>query len=799
MQVKVIKYYFQLEYYEIGSGDFLFIYDGNTTDAELVRLYKGYSYGGGEVIESSGRYLFIRYSVDREYVGAGWTGTLSGGDETINPPDVDPPSIPTGLLAPDVNVTSMKISWNPSTDNRAVSGYTVYVDGKRKDATTTTSYNLTQLTANTTYNITVSAFDAASNESAQSIILTQRTLENDLVAPSTPEGLQTLGVTGNTIQLAWNPAMDNVNVSGYNIYVNGEYRGSIATNSFTITGLNANTTYSITVSAYDEVDNESSQSVPLSVTTGAPDNEPPSIPTGLNAINVTSNTISLVWNPSTDNVIVQGYHIISNGILIGTAFSNSFTLTQLSPGISYDITVSAFDASSNESEKSEKITVKTVNPDKTLNPTMPVVATRKTTTGTDVVTVESRLDSLGHTDLEDYGVVFSRDLATLEFQPATYGDREKDTVVHEERVKENLLVLYDFSEQSGNRVMDISGNTPPLDLTINLPRDVYWQPGQGLKVTGNQSMIYSDEIPTKLIDRISSSNEITMEAWIKPSKLNQIGPARIMTLSTGNDSRAFMLGMEGSVSDFDYAVRLKTEGTEGINGLPQVQTNQGFFSLGLHHLVYTRDKQGNEKIWVNNKLKYSGIRTGDLSFSSDNKFALANEWTLQRPWNGTIYLVAVYSRALSKSEINDNFLAGFGELRFTVELDTLQTNTAYYISPFVRTDQGVVYGDVKQINLKNVLHFQGSDSLEMAVVPNPSDGSFTLSFEDVNNEEPTAIFRIADVSGHVLFTDTIDLEGNLKSHVKSYNLNSILRSGIYSVILILGSNSKAQRLIIYPR
>lgn len=82
------------------------------------------------------------------------------------------------------------------------------------------------------------------------------------------------------------------------------------------------------------------------------DPEIPSTPTGLIVTATTFTTVSLVWNPSTDNVGVAGYEIFANGELIGTSPIFGYLAANLSPGVLYNFTVRAFDAAGNRSNLS---------------------------------------------------------------------------------------------------------------------------------------------------------------------------------------------------------------------------------------------------------------------------------------------------------------------------------------------------------------------------------------------------------------------------------------------------------------
>jgi len=202
---------------------------------------------------------------------------------------------------------------------------------------------------------------------------------------------------------------------------------------------------------------------------------------------------------------------------------------------------------------------------------------------------------------------------------------------------------------------------------------------------------------------------------------------------------------------------------------------------------------------VNGEEKVTDTRLGDLGQGADNnQLVLANELNQEKQWNGTYYLVALYNKAFDLLDVKKNYEAGFGEVHFSADLPIQKTNTTYYKTPFVRTDQGIIYGTVEEFMIQNVLDFEfdGSDSLEMAIVPNPSHGSFVLSFEDGSNEVSEGVVMIADMSGQIIFEDHINLGENLNTFEKTYELGDLMRSGLYSVILILGAKSKAQRMVI---
>lgn len=180
----------------------------------------------------------------------------------------------------------------------------------------------------------------------------------DTGAPSVPTGLGSSNVTTSSVDLSWNASTDDLGVVGYKVYTNGSNPVSVTGTSTTISGLTQNTSYTFTVSAYDQVPNESSQSSGLNVTTA--DGQAPSVPTGLTSSNVTSSTVDLDWNASSDNVGVSGYKLYTDGsnpVDVGNV--TGVTVTGLSASTSYAFTVSAYDAASNESSQSSAENVTT--------------------------------------------------------------------------------------------------------------------------------------------------------------------------------------------------------------------------------------------------------------------------------------------------------------------------------------------------------------------------------------------------------------------------------------------------------
>lgn len=82
---------------------------------------------------------------------------------------------------------------------------------------------------------------------------------------------------------------------------------------------------------------------------GKPDKTAPTTPTGLAVTSVTSSSISIKWNPSSDNVGVKGYTLTINGGSPISVTTLSYTFTGLLSNTTYTLAVKAFDAAGNYS------------------------------------------------------------------------------------------------------------------------------------------------------------------------------------------------------------------------------------------------------------------------------------------------------------------------------------------------------------------------------------------------------------------------------------------------------------------
>ncbi|MFY1047687.1 endonuclease [Chryseobacterium sp. GP-SGM7] len=89
------------------------------------------------------------------------------------------------------------------------------------------------------------------------------------------------------------------------------------------------------------------------------DTQAPTTVTNLTVSAKTTNTISLSWNASTDNIAVTSYDVYMNGSLKTNINSTSTTVTGLNPSTAYSFYVKAKDAAGNASANSSTISATT--------------------------------------------------------------------------------------------------------------------------------------------------------------------------------------------------------------------------------------------------------------------------------------------------------------------------------------------------------------------------------------------------------------------------------------------------------
>lgn len=177
---------------------------------------------------------------------------------------------------------------------------------------------------------------------------------SDVEAPSIPTNLTATNVTTFSVDLSWTASTDNVSVTSYDVFVNGNLYKNTTTTSMIVTGLDSDTEFSLTVLAKDIANNSSAQTAAINIKTLV-DDEAPTTPTNIVVSNQTTTSVVISWDASTDNTAVTAYEIFVDMVLNGTTSETSFTISNLTASTTYSIQIRAKDAKNNISELSAAI------------------------------------------------------------------------------------------------------------------------------------------------------------------------------------------------------------------------------------------------------------------------------------------------------------------------------------------------------------------------------------------------------------------------------------------------------------
>ena len=238
-------------------------------DDQYLTTVSGTTYSGDNEQNESHSWYVVAFDIRRNY---------SARSESIilpNPGRINTtmaPTVPTGLageVVPGGTSDTVTLTWAPSTDDQSVAGYNIYQNGQYIATRFNTQYSGTVETGSSN-SFSVVAFDDERNFSTSSdaITLSGETGDTDRrISPTVPVNLagDTTTINGQTrVQLTWSASTSSARVAGYNIYRNDQYHDTVSTNAYS-EEVSAGIAFTYSVVAFDESDNFSSRSEPLTL------------------------------------------------------------------------------------------------------------------------------------------------------------------------------------------------------------------------------------------------------------------------------------------------------------------------------------------------------------------------------------------------------------------------------------------------------------------------------------------------------------------------------------------------------
>ena len=315
-----------------------------------------------------------------------------------------PPAKPPGLQAYAVSESEVRITWNPSTDDRGVVTYEVLRGDSLAGSTRSLDAADVGLAPFQEFCYSVRAVDGAGNRSARAGPVCVRT--PDRTPPSVPGAPQVELSSPTQAALTWPPSTDNVWVEGYEVRRGDALVATGAENTASEGGLEPGKEYCWSVRAFDKAGHRSAYSAPTCVL--APDVTPPSAPAlpvatpstpeGLTASAPGETAVVLRWRPSTDDVGVTGYEVLRGQVVVARATGPAAGEERLLPATAYCYQVRAVDAAGNRSPPSGESCVTT--PDLTPPTVPPEVAAAPSSDRAVAVTWKPSTDNVGVTGYE---------------------------------------------------------------------------------------------------------------------------------------------------------------------------------------------------------------------------------------------------------------------------------------------------------------------------------------------------------------------------------------------------------------
>ena len=211
--------------------------------------------------------------------------------------DTRPPTVPTDVRPGEVTPTTVQLRFGESTDNVRVNGYRVR-GGPRVEYAGGGYAFLQLLEPGATYRFTVSAFDAAGNESAPSAPVTVT-----LPHWQPPANVRLTGQSRGTASLAWERPGNMPLAATYLVYVDDRLETVSWATAAQVRHL-APGSHRITVKASDWSRQVTPASAPLTISVDAgTDRVPPTAPTGLvNVFDEVTCLFDVSWDAARDDV-----------------------------------------------------------------------------------------------------------------------------------------------------------------------------------------------------------------------------------------------------------------------------------------------------------------------------------------------------------------------------------------------------------------------------------------------------------------------------------------------------------------
>lgn len=187
------------------------------------------------------------------------------------------------------------------------------------------------------------------------------TASGDTQPPTIPGNLKLANLGCKSATLSWSASTDNLGVSNYDVYHDGQLLATVGGSTLSTTlALAPGASWGLYVNARDVAGNvsQASTTLPVKVPPCTVDTQAPTAPTGLSG-SVAGTTATLTWTAATDNVAVTAYDVYRNDAKVGSTATVRFTDSGLAVNTAYRYALTARDGQANVSARSATLTLTT--------------------------------------------------------------------------------------------------------------------------------------------------------------------------------------------------------------------------------------------------------------------------------------------------------------------------------------------------------------------------------------------------------------------------------------------------------
>ncbi len=234
----------------------------------------------------------------------------------------EPCDVPTNLTVTTKTQTTATITWEGS-----AASYELQLDGNAPQDVTATTYTFNDLTAGTTYTLKVRAV-CSEETTSDWVTITFTTEEDEIPEPcDAPTNLAVSGTTQITATITWEGTAET-----YEVTVGDKAPVNVQTNSYTCSGLTANTTYTVKVRSICGEDNFS-EFATTTFKTLKDESGLTDVENGL--------SVKVYPNPTTDNTTLEIKGLTSEAKVVVTDIQGRILINDVLPQGETTITIDA--------------------------------------------------------------------------------------------------------------------------------------------------------------------------------------------------------------------------------------------------------------------------------------------------------------------------------------------------------------------------------------------------------------------------------------------------------------------------